>query len=931
MQGQLAQLDSARKRFIATASHELRTPLFSLGGFLELLEDEELDDDTRRAFIRQVRQQTLRLQKLATDLLDLSRLEAGSLELRPEPTDVGSLTRTVVAEFAPAIAAHDSSLELRLARSPIEADCDPERVAQVLRILLNNALTHTPRGTGLVVSAARQNGTLRLAVRDDGPGIDRASLERVFEPFYTSDDAQGSGLGPDDRARARRAHDGPSRRPHDARGDDVRAEAAGLTRAPAAVGGARLVVAGAALGGLRARRGGDTRERTRTVAVTTRVEVFADEPTRTTFDPQRIYEREAPGVVTVFSVFGGGGLLDRDPQQEASGSGFVLDGDGGIVTNAHVVTEGEGGSLRRASDVYVQFADGNQVEAQIVGVDANSDVALLRIDPAGLTLRPLPLGSSRALEVGAPVAAIGSPYGEPQSLSVGVISGLDRSIDSLTGFSIDGAIQTDAAINRGNSGGPLVDAHGRVLGINSQIRSTGGGGEGVGFAVPVDTVRRVLGTLRRDGEIHYAFLGVQTTAIYPQLAERFDLPVDEGAWVQGLTKDGPADDAGIRAGDERRRFQARTYEVGGDVVTRVDGVAGARPEGPQRPAAGPPPGRRRHARGAARRQAALDPRAPRRAPAGRERVTALPELCVALARRLRERVLPELGSHAGRVARGRGRRRRRDVRDRRGRRGRARGVPGRARARRSRSTARTAAWSPPPGAEHVLVVDPIDGTRPAMAGLESACVSVAAAPLAHGEPTMGAVQVASIVEVKTGREFHARRGRGVRSTAPVAPSANTALDRMFWTYGFRGRPARMTVEVLGDLIDALLGRRRDVRARLRLLRLHVRPHRAARRLRGARRPPGRRDPVARDAFERVGNGHVLNNSPYDLAAAVLLLEEAGRRRHRRGRPERCATAPLLGSGADFQMSILACGNVELHRLVLAEMDRGIDRARERFG
>jgi two-component system, OmpR family, sensor kinase len=195
MQRQLAQLDSARKRFIATASHELRTPLFSLGGFLELLEDEDLDEDTRRAFIRQVRQQTLRLQKLATDLLDLSRLEAGSLELRPEPTDVGSLTRAVVAEFAPAIAAHESQLELRLARSPIEADCDPERVAQVLRILLNNALTHTPPGTGLVVSAARQNGTLRLAVRDDGPGIEHEALSRVFEPFYTSDDAQGSGLG----------------------------------------------------------------------------------------------------------------------------------------------------------------------------------------------------------------------------------------------------------------------------------------------------------------------------------------------------------------------------------------------------------------------------------------------------------------------------------------------------------------------------------------------------------------------------------------------------------------------------------------------------------------------------------------------------------------------------------------------------------------
>jgi S1-C subfamily serine protease len=318
--------------------------------------------------------------------------------------------------------------------------------------------------------------------------------------------------------------------------------------------------------------GDDEAERTRTVERTTRVEVFRDEgaSTRTpAFDAQRIYERGAPGVVTVFSVFGGDGLLDREPEQQGVGSGFVLDGDGEIATNAHVVTDGEGGDLRRAGQVYVQFADGNQVRAEIVGVDPNSDLALLRIDPAGLTLRPLPLGSSAALEVGAPVAAIGSPYGEPQSLSVGVISGLDRSIESLTGFSIGGAIQTDAAVNRGNSGGPLVDARGRVLGINSQIRSTGGGGEGVGFAVPVDTVRRVLAALRRDGEIHYAFLGVQTTELYPQLAERFDLPVDEGAWVQEVTEGGPADDAGIREGDDRERFQARSYFVGGDVITKV--------------------------------------------------------------------------------------------------------------------------------------------------------------------------------------------------------------------------------------------------------------------------------------------------------------------------------------------------------------------------
>jgi S1-C subfamily serine protease len=334
-----------------------------------------------------------------------------------------------------------------------------------------------------------------------------------------------------------------------------------------------LVAAGAALGGCSLGSDDDAERTTRTVEVTTRVEVFADDDAGAArpFDPQRVYEREAPGVVTVFSVFGGGGVLDREPEQEGAGSGFVLDGDGEIATNAHVVTTGQGDDMERAKEVFVQFADGNQVDATIVGVDPDSDVALLRIDPAGLTLRPLPLGSSRALKVGAPVVAIGSPYGEPQSLSVGVISGLDRSIESLTGFSIDGAIQTDAAINRGNSGGPLVDARGQVLGINSQIRSTGGGGEGVGFAVPVDTVRRALTSLRRDGEIHYAFLGVQSTTIYPQLAERFDLPVDEGAWVQDVTDGGPADDAGIRAGDDRESFQARAYEVGGDVITRVQG------------------------------------------------------------------------------------------------------------------------------------------------------------------------------------------------------------------------------------------------------------------------------------------------------------------------------------------------------------------------
>ncbi|MGA9858452.1 MAG: HAMP domain-containing sensor histidine kinase [Solirubrobacteraceae bacterium] len=197
MQEQLQQLERARKRFIATASHELRTPVFSLGGFVELLEDDELDPETRRRFLDQVRDQVQRLGKLSVDLLDLSRLEAGSLELRPEEVDLAELTRSVSGEFEPTLAQHDSRLELRLpsGRDAISANCDPVRVAQIMRILIDNALTHTPPGTQIVVTAARENGGVRLAVRDNGDGIDRPAMQRIFEPFFTADDAQGSGLG----------------------------------------------------------------------------------------------------------------------------------------------------------------------------------------------------------------------------------------------------------------------------------------------------------------------------------------------------------------------------------------------------------------------------------------------------------------------------------------------------------------------------------------------------------------------------------------------------------------------------------------------------------------------------------------------------------------------------------------------------------------
>jgi S1-C subfamily serine protease len=175
--------------------------------------------------------------------------------------------------------------------------------------------------------------------------------------------------------------------------------------------------------------------------------------------------------------------------------------------------------------------------------------------------------------VGEPVAAIGSPFGERQSLSVGVISAIDRSIDSLTSFDIAGAIQTDAAINPGNSGGPLVDAEGRVIGVNQQIKSTSGGGEGVGFAVPVDAIKRSLDKLREDGEARYAYLGVSSVELYPQLVDRFELDVEKGAWVQDVNPGGPAEEAGIQGGGSEVTFQARAFRPGGDVITKVGGKA----------------------------------------------------------------------------------------------------------------------------------------------------------------------------------------------------------------------------------------------------------------------------------------------------------------------------------------------------------------------
>ena len=295
---------------------------------------------------------------------------------------------------------------------------------------------------------------------------------------------------------------------------------------------------------------------------TTRVEVVESLGSDGGFDAQKIYKAEAPGVVTIVSLFGG---------DSGEGSGFVLNGEGEIVTNAHVVTTGEGEAIRRASEVYVEFADGNRVEARVLGHDPNADIALLRVDPKGLALRPLPLGDSEKVQ------RRRAGGGDRVAVRAGAVAvGRDRLGDrprvaSLTDFPIAGAIQTDAAINPGNSGGPLVGSDGRVIGINQQIQSRSGGGEGVGFAVPIDVVKRSVDQLRDSGTAKYAYLGVTSAPLYPQLVEHFKLDVDKGAWVQQVNPGGPAEAAGLRGGSGQEVFQGAAFRRGGDVITKLGG------------------------------------------------------------------------------------------------------------------------------------------------------------------------------------------------------------------------------------------------------------------------------------------------------------------------------------------------------------------------
>ena len=232
------------------------------------------------------------------------------------------------------------------------------------------------------------------------------------------------------------------------------------------------------------------------------------------------------------------------------------------------------GPVQPADSVYVQFADRDRIPAKIVGWDVFDDVGVLRVSPAVHALVPVPLGHSTDAVVGEPVAAIGSPLGNADSLAVGVVSAVHRSIAALTApsFLLLDAIQTDAPIAHGSSGGPLLDAAGRAIGINAQLRSDPGSSASVGFAVPIDSARRSLHELLTKGHVRYAYAGVQAEDVTPSLAAALKLPVRRGALVDQVAPGGPAAAAGLRGGRGERQFEGETIHVGGDVIVAVDGL-----------------------------------------------------------------------------------------------------------------------------------------------------------------------------------------------------------------------------------------------------------------------------------------------------------------------------------------------------------------------
>ena len=277
----------------------------------------------------------------------------------------------------------------------------------------------------------------------------------------------------------------------------------------------------------------------------------------------RIYRQAAPAVANILTKATEYDFFMDPVPVEGAGSGFVIDSKGYILTNNHVV--------QGAQTIEVVLGDQSRYAAKFIGADPRNDVALIKIEPKGKPLATLTLGDSSTIQVGQKVLAIGNPFGFQSTLTTGVVSALGRTVQTSQTTFIDEAIQTDAAINRGNSGGPLIDSRGNVIGINSAIYTPSGTTAGIGFAIPVNTAKRIAHDLITDGRVHQAFLGVVTVSVGGGLAEALDLPVQEGLLVQSVTRGGPAALAGIHGGDRIAQAGMRRFYIGGDVITSIDG------------------------------------------------------------------------------------------------------------------------------------------------------------------------------------------------------------------------------------------------------------------------------------------------------------------------------------------------------------------------
>ena len=277
----------------------------------------------------------------------------------------------------------------------------------------------------------------------------------------------------------------------------------------------------------------------------------------------RIYRQSAPAVANILTKATEYDFWMDPVPVEGAGSGFVIDAKGYILTNFHVV--------QGAQTIEVVLGDQSRHAAKFIGADQRNDVALIKIEPGAKPLAVLALGDSNALQVGQKVLAIGNPFGFQSTLTTGVVSALGRTVQTGQNTLIDEAIQTDAAINRGNSGGPLINTHGEVIGINSAIYTPSGTTAGIGFAIPINTAKRIAHDLITDGRVHQAFIGVETIPINESFAEALGLPAQEGLLVQTTTRGGPAAEAGIKGGDRVAQAGMRRFYIGGDVITAIDG------------------------------------------------------------------------------------------------------------------------------------------------------------------------------------------------------------------------------------------------------------------------------------------------------------------------------------------------------------------------